>query len=121
MNPGDCSCGFGLVWTISFSSFYTENPPSANGEFAPLPQPAAYSHWSWLVLVAWMMQRGMSLTDAAQEAGFSDAAHFNHVFREMVGLKPSFIQRAMAYTRIYLAGMLAVDGAAVNEAGRRLP
>jgi hypothetical protein len=50
MNPGDCSCGFGLVWTISFSSFYTENPPSANGEFAPLPQPASYSHWSWLVL-----------------------------------------------------------------------
>jgi len=50
MYPGDCSCGFGLTWTISFSSFYTENPPSANGEFAPLPQPATYSHWSWLVL-----------------------------------------------------------------------
>lgn len=50
MYPGDCSCGFGLTWTISFSSFYTEDPPSANGEFAPLPQPATYSHWSWLVL-----------------------------------------------------------------------
>ncbi len=50
MYPGDCSCGFGLVWTISFSSFYTENPPSANGEFAPLTQPASYTHWSWLVL-----------------------------------------------------------------------
>ncbi|MGC3957059.1 MAG: hypothetical protein QM813_03570 [Verrucomicrobiota bacterium] len=50
MYPGDCSCGFGLTWTISFSSFYTEDPPNANGEFAPLPQPATYSHWSWLVL-----------------------------------------------------------------------
>ena len=50
MYPGDCSCGFGLVWTISFSSAYTENPLWANGEFAPLPQPATYSHWSYLVL-----------------------------------------------------------------------
>jgi hypothetical protein len=48
--PGDCSCGFGLVWTIHFSTFYTEEPIYANGEFAPLPQPAAHSHWSYLVL-----------------------------------------------------------------------
>lgn len=80
-----------------------------------------YRNWHRLFLSAWMMQQGISLTDAAQEAGFSDAAHFTHVFREMVGLKPSFIQRAMAYTRIYLAGMLAVDGAAAgNNDGRRL-
>src|SRR5690242_15155811 len=29
MYPGDCSCGFGLVWTISFSSGYTEDPAQA--------------------------------------------------------------------------------------------
>jgi hypothetical protein len=50
MNPGACSCGFGLTWSISFSTAYTENPPLANGEFAPLPQPATYSHWSYLIL-----------------------------------------------------------------------
>ncbi|HEX5276457.1 MAG TPA: helix-turn-helix domain-containing protein [Fluviicoccus sp.] len=77
-----------------------------------------YRNWHRLFLSAWMMQQGISLTDAAQEAGFSDAAHFTHVFREMVGLKPSFIQRAMAYTRIYFAGMLAMEGEAVGRAGR---
>lgn len=50
MGPGDCSCGFGLVWTMYFSSTYTEIPAQANGEIAPLPQPAAYSHRSYLVL-----------------------------------------------------------------------
>ena len=79
-----------------------------------------YRNWHRLFLAAWMMRQGVSLTVAAQEAGFSDAAHFNHVFREMVGLKPSFIQRAMAYTRIYFAGMLAVDGVAESKSGERL-
>lgn len=50
MSPGDCSCGFGLTWTMYFSSTYTENPVLANGEIAPLPQPAARTHWSYLVL-----------------------------------------------------------------------
>ena len=81
-----------------------------------------YRNWHRLFLAAWMMQQGISLTDAAQEAGFSDAAHFTHVFREMVGLKPSFIQRAMAYTRIYFAGMLAVEGEAVGvDAHPKIP
>jgi AraC-like DNA-binding protein len=80
-----------------------------------------YRNWHRLFLAAWMMRQGVPLTVAAQEAGFSDAAHFNHVFREMVGLKPSFIQRAMAYTRIYFAGMLAVDGTAVNKTQECLP
>ena len=55
------------------------------------------------------MQHGVSLTESAHAVGFSDTAHFNHVFREMLGLKPSFIQRAMAYTSIYFSGMLVVD------------
>lgn len=80
-----------------------------------------YRNWHRLFLAAWMMRQGVSLTVAAQEAGFSDAAHFNHVFREMVGLKPSFIQRSMAYTRIYFAGTLAVDGTAVHQAQEWLP
>lgn len=50
ISPGNCSCGFGLKWTMYFSTLYTENPAVANGEIAPLPQPAARSHWSYLVL-----------------------------------------------------------------------
>ncbi len=80
-----------------------------------------YRNWHRLFLAAWMMRQGIPLTVAAQEAGFSDAAHFNHVFREMVGLKPSFIQRAMTFTRIYFAGMLAMDGTAVNKNQECLP
>lgn len=48
--PGDCSCGFGLTWTIHFSTVFTEDPPQANGEIAPLLQPATHTHWSYLVL-----------------------------------------------------------------------
>ena len=51
VNPGNCSCGFGLTWSISFSSFYTEDPWQANGEVAPLGPPAAYSHRTYLVML----------------------------------------------------------------------
>ena len=50
MFPGDCSCGFGLTWTLSFSSSYTEDPTRANGELAPLPQAAGFHYWSYLIL-----------------------------------------------------------------------
>ncbi len=50
IRPGDCSCGWGLTWTIHFSTYNTEDPPAANGELAPLPQPAAYTHWTYLLL-----------------------------------------------------------------------
>ena len=68
-----------------------------------------YRNWHRIFLAAGLMQHGVSLTESAHAVGFSDAAHFNHVFREMLGLKPSFIQRAMAYTSIYFSGMLVVD------------
>ena len=47
---GPCSCGFGLTWKIHFSTFYTEDPPYANGEVAPLPLPATHTLWSYLIL-----------------------------------------------------------------------
>lgn len=50
MYPGDCSCGFGLIWTMSFSSFFTEDPTQANGEIAPLNPPATRTHRTYLVL-----------------------------------------------------------------------
>jgi hypothetical protein len=50
MYPGDCSCGGGLDFIMSFSSFFTEDPAQANGELAPLPQPATRTHRTYLVL-----------------------------------------------------------------------
>jgi hypothetical protein len=50
IHPGKCSCGFGLTWWMHFSTYFTENPPSANGEIAPLPQPAAFTYWTYLLL-----------------------------------------------------------------------
>ncbi len=50
MYPGDCACGWELTWTIYFSSLYTEDSSQANGELVPSPQPAAYSHRSYLIL-----------------------------------------------------------------------
>ena len=35
------------------------------------------------------MTRGSSLTDAAVEAGFADAAHFTRTFRGHFGIPPS--------------------------------
>ena len=50
MFPGECSCGFGLTWTMHFSSFFTEDPAQADGEIAPLNPPAARSYRTYLVL-----------------------------------------------------------------------
>jgi hypothetical protein len=50
INTGHCNCGLGFIYSLSFSTFYTEDPAQANGELAPLPQPVAHSHWSYMIL-----------------------------------------------------------------------
>lgn len=37
-----------------------------------------------------LLKEGMSLTEAAHEAGFADSAHMSRTFKEMVGIHPSF-------------------------------
>lgn len=59
-----------------------------------------YRLWNRLFLTALYMKGGHSLTDAALAAGFSDSAHFAHVFKEMVGVKPSGVLKAMHRIRI---------------------
>lgn len=49
INTGSCSCGIGPPFKMHWSSFYTENPQMANREVAPLPQPAPYSYWSYML------------------------------------------------------------------------
>ncbi len=47
--------------------------------------------WHRLFVTAMKLTQGCSVTDAAVEAGFSDAPHFNHVVKRMLGLTPSSI------------------------------
>ncbi len=52
-----------------------------------------YLLWYKVAETAFNIGRGMSLTDAAGEAGFADSAHFSRSFRIMFGLTPSQILR----------------------------
>lgn len=48
-----------------------------------------YRQWHRLFITAVGVTRGLSLTAAALEAGFTDSAHFNHTFRSILGTTPS--------------------------------
>jgi hypothetical protein len=61
MHRGPCSCGFGLTWYLHFSTYGTDDPSRANEELAPIPQPAAYTHWSYMILEDPSMYGSMSL------------------------------------------------------------
>ena len=50
-----------------------------------------YRLWHRLFVTANLMVLGYNLTDASIAAGFSDSSHFNHVFRSMLGINPSFV------------------------------
>lgn len=50
MHPGECTCGFGLIWKLHFSSLFTEDPALANGEILPLTTASPRNHWSYMVL-----------------------------------------------------------------------
>ena len=47
--------------------------------------------WLRLQRAASSLQAGLSITDAAHEAGFADAAHLSRVCRRMFGIAPSEI------------------------------
>ena len=49
--------------------------------------------WHRIFVTATLLAFGRSITEAALEAGFSDASHFNHVFKDMLGMSPSSIIR----------------------------
>lgn len=49
----------------------------------------SYARWLRLVTAVEHLGRGRSITEAAHDAGFADAAHFTRTFRSMFGLSPS--------------------------------
>ena len=57
----------------------------------------SYVRWVRLRLAVEALQRGLSLTDAAHAAGFSDSAHANRVCHEMFGLSPSQASRNVVW------------------------
>lgn len=50
--------------------------------------PSRFRRWSRLRHAATLLVQGMSITDAALEAGFSDAPHMGRCFNEMAGITP---------------------------------
>ncbi|MCG8316300.1 MAG: AraC family transcriptional regulator [Pseudomonadales bacterium] len=59
-----------------------------------------YRSWHRLYVTTALMGYGCSITDACLEAGFSDSPHFIHTYRNIVGLKPSFVLKRKGSTNI---------------------
>lgn len=51
-----------------------------------------YVQWLRLVRAVDLHSRGLSLTDAAQEAGFADSAHLSRTFKRMFGLPATSLE-----------------------------
>lgn len=63
-----------------------------------------YRLWHRLFVTATLMGFGYTLTNAALAAGFSDSSHFNHTFKSMLGMKPSFVLRRSERIKIFSGG-----------------
>jgi AraC-like DNA-binding protein len=50
-----------------------------------------YRQWHRLFVAAKLVAKGMSLTSASIEAGFTDSSHFCNTFRTIIGMKPTAI------------------------------
>lgn len=61
----------------------------------------SYAVWTRLVEACSYLAGGRSLTSAALQAGFSDAAHFSRTFRKTFGLAPSQITRALTLVEMH--------------------
>lgn len=61
-----------------------------------------YRQWHRLFVTTVGVARGMTLTDAAMVAGFTDSAHLTHTFRSIMGLKPSAVLAHAQAQRIRL-------------------
>ncbi|OGB25503.1 MAG: hypothetical protein A3I66_16105 [Burkholderiales bacterium RIFCSPLOWO2_02_FULL_57_36] len=65
-----------------------------------------YRVWLRLRSIVGLISQGMSLTEAALMAGFSDSAHFSNSCRKLLGIKPSDVLRTDGSLRILLSTRL---------------
>lgn len=63
-----------------------------------------YRLWYRLFLSTQRIVCGASVTDAAQEAGFADAAHFARTYRAILGIQPSALIRSRARLQVFVEG-----------------
>ncbi|MBL8260464.1 MAG: helix-turn-helix transcriptional regulator [Candidatus Competibacteraceae bacterium] len=62
-----------------------------------------FRQWHRMRVVAALIAKGNTLTDAALGAGFADSSHFSRAFRNMFGITPSSIFGRAANVRIVIA------------------
>lgn len=60
-----------------------------------------YRQWHRLFVTAVGVTRGLSLTTAALEAGFTDSAHFSRTFRSILGMTPSALLSPRCKVRMH--------------------
>lgn len=63
-----------------------------------------YRLWYRLFLSTQRIACGASVTDAALEAGFADAAHFTRTYRSILGFQPSALVRPRAGLQVFVEG-----------------
>lgn len=64
-----------------------------------------YRLWHRLFVTSIGVAQGLSLTDAAMAAGFTDSAHFNHTFRAILGMTPSAVLARSRGVRLFAEGL----------------
>ena len=77
-----------------------------------------YRQWHRLFVTATGVSRGLSLTDAALAAGFSDSSHFHHAFYNILGMKPSAILSRWPDLRLYAPASAEQDVSTGNSLNR---
>ena len=63
-----------------------------------------YRLWYRLFLSTQLLARGASVTTAALEAGFADAAHFTRTYRSILGFQPSALVKPRAGLKVFVEG-----------------
>jgi AraC-like DNA-binding protein len=62
-----------------------------------------FRQWHRMRVVAALIAKGDTLTDAALGAGFADSSHFSRAFRNMFGITPSSVFGRAANVQIVIA------------------